>query len=88
MHDVLDHLAKRIDAAAAALTALLDDVEKQSEVEAKRLEEASEGDDFDDEAASAQAEVVEAMQQALERLETAEDALIRARDALRDARRD
>lgn len=88
MHDAVDHLAKRIDAAAAALTALLDDVEKQAEVEAKRLEEASEGDEFDDEEARGQAEVVDAMQEALERLETAEDALVRARDVLRDARRD
>lgn len=86
MHDAVNHYGKRLDLALTSLTQLLQDGEKLAEREAKSLEQAETGDDFDDGDAATQAEVTAAVQRAVELLADAEDALRSARDAIKAVR--
>jgi hypothetical protein len=86
MHDAVNHYGKRLDGALTSLTQLLQDGEKLAEREAKNLETAETGDDFDDGDAATQAEVTAAVQRAVELLAEAEDAVRDARDAIKTVR--
>jgi hypothetical protein len=87
MHEVFRSLARRVETARTGVAQVLNEVEKQLEVESKTQDEAEQGDDFDDETAQIQAEVVGALQAALGKLEAADDALDLARTTLEDVTR-
>lgn len=85
MHDPLALLAKKLDALQGSVTQLLGDLEKQSRLEAKRLEEVAYGEEFDAREAPGQERIVAALAKATEAVERADDALSDAREALADA---
>jgi hypothetical protein len=86
MHEALDHLKKRADAARKEVAELADAIAKQSEREQKALEAFEYGTDFDAERALPQERVVEALQEALEGIEAARDGLIAAAAAFKKIR--
>lgn len=85
MHDPLAQLVKKVDALQTSLAQLLSDLEKQSRIEAKRLEEVAYGEEFDPLQAPGQERIVAALAKATEAAEQADDALSDAREALLDA---
>src|SRR5690606_4633980 len=87
MHQAVVHLAKRITAAHKATLDVLNEVEKQVEQQAKALDDVSQGRRFDEEAAEAQARLVEALQETLTLLEAAEGSLADAKGRLDDLSR-
>lgn len=84
MHEVFGYLAKRVDAARAAVDEVARELEKQLEREQKALESVEYGDEFDAERAQVMEAVVAAMQAALERMHTAEEQLQAAHETLRE----
>lgn len=86
MHEAIEYLKKRTEAARKELDELTGLVAKQSEREQKALESFEYGNDFDAERALPQEKLVEALQEALEGLEEARDGLIRAVEAWKGVR--
>ncbi|MGE0709837.1 MAG: hypothetical protein AB7N76_24890 [Planctomycetota bacterium] len=86
MHDALKHLAKRIGGALTGVEELLRELERQSEREAKTLEEAEYGDDFDAELTTTQENVVAALNDAVRHVDAAASQLDEARRALEEGR--
>lgn len=75
MHQNVVQLMKRITAAHKATLDVLNEVEKQVERQGKALDDLSHGRRFDEEAAEAQARLVEGLQETMSLLEAAEGSL-------------
>lgn len=82
MHEVFTHLSKRVQTTQKALAELIAEVERQAQREAKALEEAEYGSEFDAETSPVQEKVVSALQSVLEDLDAADEALTAARETL------
>ncbi len=86
MHEAIEYLKKRTEAARKEVAELAELVAKQSERETKALEAFEYGNDFDAQRALPQEKIVEALQEALEGLEEARDGLIKATTAFKGVR--
>ena len=87
MHLAFVHLAKRVGQARGTVAEVVAEVESQSERETRTLEQAEYGDEFDEELAPIQEQVVGALQETLERLDDALRALDDAERTLQDVNR-
>lgn len=87
MHAAFVHLAKRVVLVRGVVAEVVAEIEQQAARESKALDEHAYGDEFNEEMAPIQAELMESVQECLERFDDALRAIDDAHRALEDINR-